>query len=160
MSRASRSSSPCSRAPRARTPGRRVERHSAKAGSRGTVKPRIRFWIPAFAGMAAAAACLSLVPTALAQGESTGGYPIRPIKVIVPFTPGSVTDILARTLSDRLAAGVGQPVVVENRPGAGGTIGTGVVAKSAPDGYTLAVVSAGFAVTPAIYDKLPYDPTK
>src|SRR5215470_10352484 len=121
--------------------------------------PRISCWISAFAGMTAAA-LLPLAPTALAQGESAGGYPSRPIKVIVPFTPGSVTDILARTLSDRLAVEVGQPVVVENRPGAGGTIGTGVVAKSAPDGYTVAVVSAGFAVTPAIYDKLPYDPTK
>lgn len=121
--------------------------------------PRISCWISAVAGMTAAA-LLPLAPTALAQGESAGGYPSRPIKVIVPFTPGSVTDILARTLSDRLAVEMGQPVVVENRPGAGGTIGTGVVAKSAPDGYTVAVVSAGFAVTPAIYDKLPYDPTK
>ena len=67
---------------------------------------------------------------------------------------------MARSVSDRLAAAFGQPVVVENRPGAGGTIGTGVVAKSAADGYTLAVVSAGYAFTPAIYDKLPYDPGK
>src|SRR2546430_4509323 len=93
----------------------------------------------------------------LAQGDS---YPTRPIHIVVPFTPGSVTDIMARSVSDRLAAAFGQPVVVENRPGAGGTIGTGVVAKSAPDGYTLAVVSAGYAFTPAIYDQLPYDPGK
>jgi tripartite-type tricarboxylate transporter receptor subunit TctC len=93
----------------------------------------------------------------LAQGDS---YPTRPIRVVVPFTPGSVTDIMARSISDRLAAALGQPVVIENRPGAGGTVGTGVVARSAPDGYTLAVVSAGYAVTPVIYDKLPYDPAK
>src|SRR2546422_7132864 len=87
-------------------------------------------------------------------------YPTRPVRIVVPFTPGSVTDIMARSVSDRLAAAFGQPVVVENRPGAGGTIGTGVVAKSAADGYTLAVVSAGYAFTPAIYDQLPYDPGK
>jgi tripartite-type tricarboxylate transporter receptor subunit TctC len=100
-----------------------------------------------------------LVPfsSVLAQGDS---YPTRPIHVVVPFTPGSVTDIMARSISDRLAAALGQPVVIENRPGAGGTVGTGVVARSAPDGYTLAVVSAGYAVTPVIYDKLPYDPAK
>src|SRR3979490_2610075 len=86
--------------------------------------------------------------------------PSRPVKIIVPFTPGSVTDIMARSVSDKLAAGLGQPVIVENRPGAGGTLGTAVVAKSPPDGYTLAVVSAGHAVNPAIYDKLPYDSLK
>jgi tripartite-type tricarboxylate transporter receptor subunit TctC len=97
------------------------------------------------------------IASVLAQGDA---YPTRPVRIVVPFTPGSVTDIMARSVSDRLAAAFGQPVVVENRPGAGGTIGTGVVAKSAADGYTLAVVSAGYAFTPAIYDKLPYDPGK
>jgi tripartite-type tricarboxylate transporter receptor subunit TctC len=87
-------------------------------------------------------------------------YPSRAIKVIVPFTPGSVTDIMARSFGDRLATQLAQPVVIENRPGAGGTIGTAAVAKAAPDGYTLGVVSAGYAVTPAIYDRLPYDPAK
>src|SRR6267143_4244366 len=87
-------------------------------------------------------------------------YPSRPVRIIVPFTPGSVTDIMARSVSDKLAASLGQPVIVENRPGAGGTLGTAVVAKSPPDGYTLAVVSAGHAVNPAIYDKLPYDSLK
>jgi tripartite-type tricarboxylate transporter receptor subunit TctC len=67
------------------------------------------------------------IASVLAQGDS---YPTRPVRIIVPFTPGSVTDIMARSVSDRLAAAFGQPVVVENRPGAGGTIGTGVVAKS------------------------------
>jgi len=84
-------------------------------------------------------------------------FPSKPVHIIVPFTPGSVTDIMARSVSERLAAGLAQPVVVENRPGAGGTIGTAVVAKAAPDGYTLAVVSAGYAVAPVIYDNLPYD---
>src|SRR2546430_16490955 len=93
----------------------------------------------------------------LAQGDS---YPTRPIHIVVPFTPGSVTDIMARSVSDRLAAAFGQPVVVENRPGAGGTIGTGVVAKSAPDGFTLAVVSPGYAFPPAVFGQLPYHPGK
>ena len=87
-------------------------------------------------------------------------YPNRAVRIIVPFTPGSVTDIMARSVSERLGAALGQPVIVENRPGAGGTIGTAAVAKAAPDGYTLAVVSAGYAVTPVIYDNLPYDPAR
>jgi len=96
-----------------------------------------------------AAALFALAPQVFAQEP----YPSRPVKIIVPFTPGSVTDIMARSVSDKLASGLGQPVVVENRPGAGGTLGSAQVAKSAPDGYTLAVVSA-------IYDKLPYDSLK
>ncbi len=87
-------------------------------------------------------------------------YPSRTLRIVVPFTPGSVTDIMARSVSERLSSSLGQPVIVENRPGAGGTIGTALVAKAPPDGYTIAVVSAGYAVTPAIYDNLPYDPAK
>src|SRR5919204_2557414 len=103
-----------------------------------------------------AAALLAFASSALPQGD----YPNRPVRIIVPFTPGSVTDIMARSVGEPLAARLGQPVVVENRPGAGGTIGTAAVAKAAPDGYTLAVVAAGHVVTPAIYDNLPYDPAK
>ena len=106
--------------------------------------------------LAVAAALLAIASSALAQGD----YPNRAVRIIVPFTPGSVTDIMARSVGEPLAARLGQPVVVENRPGAGGTIGTAAVAKAAPDGYTLAVVAAGHVVTPAIYDNLPYDPAK
>src|SRR2546427_11895548 len=67
---------------------------------------------------------------------------------------------MARSVGDKLAASLGQPVIVENRPGAGGTIGIAQVAKSAPDGYTLVVVSAGYAVNPVIYENLPYDSAK
>jgi tripartite-type tricarboxylate transporter receptor subunit TctC len=105
----------------------------------------------------AAAALLAVAQLTHAQEAP---FPIRAIRIIVPFTPGSVTDIMARSVSDKVAAGLGQPVIVENRPGAGGTIGTAQVAKAAPDGYTLAVVAAGHAVNPAIYDKLPYDSAK
>ncbi len=76
----------------------------------------------------------------------------------MPFTPGSATDIMGRTVGDRVAANLGQPVIVENRPGAGGTIGTGMVAKSPPDGYTLVVVSSGHVTNPVLYgDKLTYE---
>jgi tripartite-type tricarboxylate transporter receptor subunit TctC len=79
------------------------------------------------------------------------------VRIVVPFTPGSATDIMARSVSDRLGAALGQPVLVENRPGAGGTLGSALVAKAPPDGTTLVVVSAGHAINPAIYDNLPYD---
>jgi tripartite-type tricarboxylate transporter receptor subunit TctC len=88
------------------------------------------------------------------------GYPNRPVKIIVPFTAGSATDILGRTIAQKLTEAWGQPVVIENRPGAGGTIGAGVVAHSPPDGYTLLVHSAAQAVNPAIYPTLPYDTVK
>ena len=107
--------------------------------------------------LALAAALLALAPSAFAQEAP---FPSRPLRIIVPFTPGSVTDIMGRSVSDKLAASLGQPVIVENRPGAGGTIGIAQVAKSAPDGYTLVVVSAGYAVNPVIYENLPYDSAK
>ena len=92
---------------------------------------------------------------ALAQG-----YPNKPVHVIVSFTAGSATDILARTYGQKLSEIWGQPVVVENKPGAGGTIGEAVVAKSAPDGYTLLVNSAAQAYNPSIYQNLSFDTVK
>ncbi|MSQ70431.1 MAG: tripartite tricarboxylate transporter substrate binding protein [Betaproteobacteria bacterium] len=97
---------------------------------------------------------LSLVMPMTGHGQS---YPHKPVRIIVPFTPGSATDIMARTVGEKLSAGWGQPVLVENRAGAGGTIGAGVVAKSTPDGYTLLVVSAGHVVNPALYKDIAYD---
>ena len=87
----------------------------------------------------------------------TADYPNKVIKIIVPFTAGSATDIMARIVGERMTASMGQPVVVENRPGAGGTLGAAQVAKSEPDGYTLLVVSTGHVVNPALYGNLPYD---
>ena len=84
-------------------------------------------------------------------------YPDKGIRVVVPFTPGSASDILARIVGQRLNAQWGQPVIVDNRPGAGGTIGTDLAAKSRPDGYTLVVVSAGHVVNSVLYTNLPYD---
>lgn len=98
---------------------------------------------------------------ALALGAATGAlaqsYPTRPVRVIVPFSPGGVTDIIARSVAAKLADVWGQPVVVENRPGAGGSLGAAVVARSAPDGTMLLVHSSGYAINAAVNPNLPYD---
>ena len=83
-------------------------------------------------------------------------YPERAVKVIVPFTPGSATDILGRLTSEQLAKSLGRPFVVENRPGASGSIAAGAVAKSAPDGHTLIMVPSTYGTASALYDSLPY----
>jgi len=88
-------------------------------------------------------------------------YPSKPVRMIVPFAPGSSTDVLARLLGDRLSRRMGQPFVIDNRPGAGGVIGTAVGAKSPADGYTVILAGSGpFGINPAIYSKLAYDPLK
>jgi tripartite-type tricarboxylate transporter receptor subunit TctC len=87
-------------------------------------------------------------------------YPSKPIRIIVPYPPGGFNDTLARTLGHRLTEKWGQPVIVDNRPGAGGTIGTNIAAKASPDGYTLLIASFAFAVNPALYTSLPYDPDR
>ena len=89
-----------------------------------------------------------------------GDYPSKPIRIIVPYPPGGFNDTLARTLGQKLTEKWGQPVIVDNRPGGGTTIGTNLAAKSAPDGYTLLIVSFAFAVNPALYVSLPYDTTR
>lgn len=92
---------------------------------------------------------------ALAQG-----YPNKPVRVIISFTPASATDIVGRIVGAKLSEYWGQPVVAENRSGAGGSLGSNVVAQAAPDGYTLLINSNAHAVNPAIFAKLPYDTTK
>ena len=84
-------------------------------------------------------------------------YPGRPIRFVVPFPPGNASDLATRSIAEPLSKRLGQPVVVDNRPGASGTIGADHVAKSPADGYTLLGTSSAFAVTPAVYKKLPYD---
>jgi tripartite-type tricarboxylate transporter receptor subunit TctC len=101
-----------------------------------------------------AALSLAAMSVTVAQAQD---YPNKPIKIVVPFTAGSATDIMARIVGEKLGASMGQPVVVENRPGAGGTLGATQVAKSEPDGYTLIVVSAGHVVNPVLYPGLAYD---
>lgn len=84
-------------------------------------------------------------------------FPNRVIKIIVPISTGSTTDVIARIVAENMRASLGQSMIVENRPGAGGTIGSAVVAKSPPDGYTLLVVSSAHTSNPVLYSKLPYD---
>jgi len=84
-------------------------------------------------------------------------YPSKTIRIIVPFTPGGSTDIVARHLAEKLRASLGQTVVVENKPGAGGTLGTDLVAKSPPDGYTLGIVPGAHAINASLQRNLPYD---
>ena len=104
----------------------------------------------------AAALSASTLP-ALAADQA---WPNRAIRVIVPFTVGSSADIIGRTFTDQLSVALGQPVVVENRGGAGGTIGAGLVAKSEADGYTLLSTASAYTVAPATYPNLPYDTAK
>ena len=105
---------------------------------------------------------LTMVAATLIAGGAMAqaAWPSKPVKLIVPFTAGSITDIMARTIAESLSKNLGQPVIIENKPGAGGTIGAAQVAKSEPDGYTVLIVSSGHVLNPAIYPSLPYDTVK
>jgi len=103
-----------------------------------------------------------LIPLLLAalpvSAQAPDPYPNKPLRFILPFPPGGPTDILGRLLGERLASSLGQPVIVENRGGAGGNVGAEAAAKSAPDGYTLVLVAPSLAISPSLYSKLNYDP--
>jgi len=105
-------------------------------------------------------ALLGCILGGAASAALAQAYPNKPIKLIVPFAPGGFTDVVARILGQKLSVSLGQPFVIENKAGAGSTIGTDFVAKAAPDGYTLVMVSTTHVISPAIYPKLPYDPIK
>jgi tripartite-type tricarboxylate transporter receptor subunit TctC len=113
----------------------------------------------ALAALAALAVCAAVAAPATAQNKPDT-YPGAPIKLIVPFAPGGFTDVVARLVAEKLTPALGQPVIVENRMGAGSTIGTDYVAKSAPDGYTLGLISTTHVIAPWLYKKLPYDAIK
>jgi tripartite-type tricarboxylate transporter receptor subunit TctC len=87
-------------------------------------------------------------------------FPERPVTILVPFAPGGANDVVVRAIQQPLAEALGQPIVVENRGGAGGSIGTGYAARQKPDGYTILMVATGYAVNPSLYDKVYYDPIK
>lgn len=108
-------------------------------------------WASLLAAIAAVAA-----PSAIAAV----GYPQKPIRLVLPFAPGGGTDVLARALSAKLEEVLGASVVIDNRPGAGGTLGAALVARAAPDGYTFLFTSASYVFTPSLYKDLPYDPLK
>ena len=105
-------------------------------------------------------ALLACILGGTASAALAQAYPNKPIKLIVPFAPGGFTDVVARILGQKLSVSLGQPFVIENKSGAGSTIGTDFVAKAAPDGYTLVMVSTTHVISPSIYPKLPYDPIK
>ncbi len=99
--------------------------------------------------------------TSITAAQNTNAYPTKPITMIVPFPPGGVTDLVARELAKRLSEGLGQPVVVDNRAGAGGNIGTAVLARAQPDGYTLGVMTvSAMSIAPHIQKSLSFVPTK
>ena len=104
-----------------------------------------------------ASLALKLCVLAVAGGAFAQDYPTKPVRVIVPFPPGGGTDLMARMVVQKLGEVMGGTYVIENRGGAGGTVGSEVAAKSAPDGYTLLVVSGAHAINPSLYPKLPYD---
>ena len=99
--------------------------------------------------------------TAMGSGAWAETYPDRPIHIIAPFPPGGLVDVLARALGDEMSRSMGQPVVVENKPGAGGNIGADIAAKAAPDGYTLLMTSPGIqSINQFLYKSMPFDPDK
>ena len=102
------------------------------------------------------AALAAVSPSAMAQSK----YPTRPVRVLVPFPPGGAVDVVARPLSQKLSERLGQQFYVENIGGAGGNIGTGQAARSAPDGHTILMALSSYVVNPALYAKIPYDPRK
>ncbi len=102
------------------------------------------------------AALLLAIAPALALAQ----WPAKPIRMVVTYAPGGGADLMARLIAPKMQEALGQPIVVENRGGAGGTIGAELVAKAAPDGYTLMLDAAGFATSPSLYPKLSYDPLK
>ena len=119
-------------------------------------RPLRRKTLRALLTLPAAAAMLAAAPWAMAQPQ----YPSKPIRLVVPFSAGSATDILARIIGARMGQHSGYQIIVDNRPGAGGTLGATGVAKAAPDGYTLILVSVGHAINATLYPKLAYDTVK
>ncbi|MCE2946419.1 MAG: Bug family tripartite tricarboxylate transporter substrate binding protein [bacterium] len=112
--------------------------------------------------LAAALSIASALPLAVlpapAAAQAADNYPNRPVRIIAPFAPGGLVDVLARLTGERLAASMGQPFVVDNRPGAGGNIGASIAAQAQPDGYTLLMTSAGIlTINPFLYEKMPFD---
>jgi tripartite-type tricarboxylate transporter receptor subunit TctC len=109
----------------------------------------------------AAMALLGVIAWACAPHAGAQDYPNKPIRLVIPWPPGGVTDVVARALGQTLSESLGQPIVSENRPGAAGTVGVGVVAKATPDGYTLLMSDVpSHAISATLYPRLPYDPAK
>ena len=111
--------------------------------------------------LAAVSTMLSAILTGYAPQTQAQTYPNKPVRIIIPFAPGGTTDIVGRLISDRMGRELGQPVIIENRAGGGGTVGADYVAKSAPDGYVLSMATVStMATNPAMNPKMPYDATR
>src|SRR3954447_8246806 len=104
--------------------------------------------------------CLSSVVAMFSGHALAQEYPTKPVRMVVPFAPGGPTDVIARLIAQKLSEAWGHQVVIDNRAGAGGNIGMALGAGSAPDGYTLTIVSSSYVVNPSLYAKIPYDPYK
>lgn len=104
-------------------------------------------------------AAILIAGLAMGQGASAAEWPTKPIKVIVPYTPGGSTDTVSRVVFERVSQSLGQPIIIENKPGANSTLGVGVAARSAPDGYTFVSVLAAYSANMSLYSKLSYKPT-
>jgi tripartite-type tricarboxylate transporter receptor subunit TctC len=104
--------------------------------------------------------CILLLSAAVCGSAAAQTYPVKPVRVINPFSPGGSLDLVARALAKTMSAELGQGVVVENRPGAGGNIGVETVAKAAPDGYTLLAVQSSLTINPVLQKQVPYDPVR
>ena len=103
----------------------------------------------------------ALFAAALASAAFAQAWPTKPIRFIVPYPPGGTSDILARTIGEKLGTALGQTIVVENKPGANGNVGADYVAKASPDGYTFLLADIGaIAISPSVYPSLPFDPVK
>ena len=110
-------------------------------------------------GLACATAC-ALFACSSALAQASGGYPNKPIKLVVPYPPGGPTDIVARVVAQKLSEQLGQSIIIDNRPGAGANLGAEAVARSPADGYTLMVATTAHAINPALFSKLNYSITK
>lgn len=126
--------------------------HDLSFSSRMNALPGVRV---AKLGLVAAVAAVSFALPSMAHADS---YPSRPVTWTVPFPPGGAMDVIARVLGETMAEDLGQPFIIENKPGAGGNIGAAQVAKAKPDGYTIMIVANGMSVNPWLYQKLHYDP--
>jgi tripartite-type tricarboxylate transporter receptor subunit TctC len=115
---------------------------------------------PTRRNMLQGAGAVALGVSAFGRRSAAAGYPERPVRILVPFAAGGPSDLTARLMGDKLRAALGETFIVENRGGAGGNLGIAQVARSAPDGYTLLVVSSAFVVNPGLYKQVPYDPFK
>ncbi len=108
---------------------------------------------------AARMAAILIAGLAIGQGASAAEWPTKPIKVIVPYTPGGSTDTVSRVVFEKVSQSLGQPIIIENKPGANSTLGVGVAARSAPDGYTFVSVLAAYSANMSLYSKLSYKPS-